>query len=103
MIRTDRIYSKYLIPIHLFVMCTQPASLAKHLLSSHTVAGNVLRPPLVGPEYLLRDVDAFSSEDVLRPADALHEPGHNHPSSLIFREVAVLESSVVSLFRESQQ
>lgn len=62
--------------------------------SSHAVAGNILRPLLVGPEYILRDVDAFSSKDMLRPPDALHEPGQLDSSPLLFRQIAVLESPV---------
>lgn len=70
------------------------AAVLKEFLSSHAVTSNILRPLLVSPEYLLRDVDAFSSEDVFRPPHALHEPGHLDSSPLVFWKIAVLEGPV---------
>ena len=70
------------------------AAVLKQFLSSHAVTSNILRPLLVSPEYLLRDVDAFSSEDVFRPPHALHEPGHLDSSPLVFWKIAVLEGPV---------
>lgn len=62
--------------------------------SSHAVTGNILRPLLVGPEYLLGNVEPFSSEDMFRPPDGLHQPGQLDSSPLVFRKIAVLESPV---------